>query len=49
MMNRKEVYGPIYRTWLGPIPIVHVSLPEYVEVSSHWLNIKVEVIIRRIK
>ncbi|KAL0278413.1 UNVERIFIED_CONTAM: hypothetical protein PYX00_000242 [Menopon gallinae] len=32
LMSRPGIYGPIYRTWMGSIPIVHVSKPEFVEV-----------------
>lgn len=31
MAPRRQKYGPIYRSWVGSVPMVHISKPEHVQ------------------
>ncbi|XP_063238309.1 cytochrome P450 4C1-like [Bacillus rossius redtenbacheri] len=32
LLERNRKYAPIFRSWVGPMPVVHISDPEYLEV-----------------
>lgn len=32
MALRRQKYGPVYRSWVGSVPMVHISKPEHLQI-----------------
>ncbi|NEU33785.1 cytochrome P450, partial [bacterium LRH843] len=36
--SRTKKYGPLFRTWAGPVPQIHITRPEHMEIVMSSLK-----------